>query len=157
MELHVLAVGRVRATPLRDACDDYLRRLRGRVRVSITEVREAGRRGGTPRDVMRLEAEALRRATPAGATRIALTRAGRELSSRGLAEALEEWRAAGRDVVFYVGGAEGLESALVQECDVTLRLSALTLPHELARLVWLEQLYRATTIVRGEPYHRGED
>lgn len=68
---------------------------------------------------------------------------------------LAAWRARGTDVAFLIGGAYGLPSHVLQRCDARMSLSSLTLPHEMARLVLLEQLYRATTIIQGTPYHKG--
>lgn len=156
MIVHVVAVGRVRDAALRAACDEYARRVRRYVRLDIHEVQEAGRRAPDASAAQRLEAERLRAAMPAGAQCIALTRAGTLLTgSRALAERVDEWRVAARDVAVLIGGAYGIAPDLLASCE-RLSLSHLTLPHELARLVWLEQLYRAGTILRGEPYHKGE-
>lgn len=157
MVMHVVAVGRVRDAALRTACEAYLNRLRRTGRIEIHEVAEAGRAGHTPAVARRLEGERLAAALPRDATVVALTRAGRALSSRQFARQVERWRASARDVAFLIGGAEGLAPALVDGAASTITLSPLTLPHEIARLVLLEQLYRAGTILRGEPYHRGTD
>jgi 23S rRNA (pseudouridine1915-N3)-methyltransferase len=151
---HVVAVGRVRDAALRAACDEYLRRVRRTARITLHEVAEAGRAGGTPAVTRRIEGERLRRALPAGALRVALTRGGRAHSSEQLARLVGRWREGARDVAFLIGGAHGLPESLIDDADASLSLSALTFPHELARLVLLEQLYRAGTILRGEPYHK---
>ena len=78
------------------------------------------------------------------------------MDSRAFAAALDRWRQAGRDLAFVVGGAYGLDESLQQQCDEIIRLSDMTLPHELARLVLLEQIYRGNTILKGEPYHKGD-
>jgi len=155
MVFHVVAVGRLRDTALRAACDEYLRRLRRTARIELHEVAEAGRAGTTPAVTRRIEGERVRRATPAGALPVALTRGGRACTSEQFARLVDRWREGARDVAFQIGGACGLPEGLVSEADGTLSLSPLTLPHELARLVLLEQLYRAGTIRRGEPYHKG--
>lgn len=157
MVVFVVAVGRVRDTDLRAACDDYLARARRTQRVEVREVADAGRAGADPAGARRIEAERLATALPTGAVAVALTRTGDALSSRQLAERVGRWRDAARDVAFLVGGAFGLDAALVDRCHARLSLSSLTLPHELARLVLLEQLYRAGTILRGEPYHKATD
>ncbi|HEX9690712.1 MAG TPA: 23S rRNA (pseudouridine(1915)-N(3))-methyltransferase RlmH [Gemmatimonadales bacterium] len=156
MELHVIAVGKIRDPAVRDACDMYAKRLRRRQRLHVVEVKEAGRRAATPQDARRFEAASLLRAMPERARGVALTRDGAPLTSRQLAEHLASWRLVARDVAFLIGGAHGLALDLIGRCELTLSLSALTLPHEMARLVLLEQLYRAETILRGEPYHKGE-
>jgi 23S rRNA (pseudouridine1915-N3)-methyltransferase len=86
---------------------------------------------------------------------VALTRGGRAPTSEQFARQVGRWREEARDVAFLLGGAYGLADALIEGAATTLSLSPLTLPHELARLVLLEQLYRAGTIQRGEPYHKG--
>jgi 23S rRNA (pseudouridine1915-N3)-methyltransferase len=155
MEVHVVAVGRVTDAALRSACAEYARRVRRRWRLEICEVRPpAGRYPAAER--RRRESERLLAALPREAVWVALTRLGTPETSEGLARRLAHWQAAGRAVAFVIGGAEGLDPALERRCTVALSLSALTFPHELARLILLEQLYRASTILAGTPYHRGQ-
>jgi 23S rRNA (pseudouridine1915-N3)-methyltransferase len=87
---------------------------------------------------------------------VALSRSGRQLDSRAFAAALDQWRQDPQDLAFLIGGAYGLGDAVQDRCDDAIRLSDLTLPHELARLVLLEQIYRGNTILKGEPYHKGD-
>jgi 23S rRNA (pseudouridine1915-N3)-methyltransferase len=155
MVFHVVAVGRMRDAALRAACDEYLRRVRRSARIELHEVAEAGRAGATPAVTRRIEGERLRHATPAGAVRVALTRSGRAYSSEQFARLVGRWREGARDVAFLLGGAHGLAESLIQDASSGLSLSPMTLPHELARLLLLEQLYRAGTILRGAPYHKG--
>jgi 23S rRNA (pseudouridine1915-N3)-methyltransferase len=155
MVIHLLAVGRVRHAALRAACEDYLARARRYFRLEVHEVPDATRGGRTGAEAREREGAALLRALPAGVPPVALTRAGREDDSARLARRLGEWQRLGRDIALVLGGAGGLSPAVLERCSLTLRLSALTLPHELARLVLLEQLYRAGTILRGQPYHKG--
>jgi 23S rRNA (pseudouridine1915-N3)-methyltransferase len=155
MIVHVLAVGRVKDAALSEACDAYASRIRHHQRLEIREVREAGRRERDAAGARRLEGEALLDAVPSGSHVVALTRGGEARSSEELADLLERWREQARDVAFLVGGAHGLDPALLDRAHQRLTLSSMTLPHELARLVLLEQLYRAMTILRGEPYHKG--
>ena len=89
--------------------------------------------------------------------RRACSRSGVTLSSTDVANALRDWQLEGKDVAFVIGGAHGLADTLLANAVLTVSLSAMTLPHELARLVLLEQIYRACTILRGEPYHKGRD
>ena len=155
MIVRVVAVGRLRDAGLKGACEEYLRRAGRTLRLEVREVAEAGRRAARPDDARRLEAERLVAAVPAGARLVALTRAGRPVSSAELAAMVGRWREEAQDVALLLGGAFGLDPALLTRADLRLSLSALTLPHELARLVLVEQLYRAVTILRGEPYHKG--
>jgi 23S rRNA (pseudouridine1915-N3)-methyltransferase len=155
MLVRLVAVGRMRNLGLRAACDEYLRRARRGLPLDVHEVPEAGRRAGRPADARRLEGERLAAAVPAAGRLVALTRTGRGFSSEELAELVGRWRQEARDVALLVGGAFGLDEALIARADLRLSLSPLTMPHELARLVLVEQLYRAVTILRGEPYHKG--
>ncbi len=153
MDLVVLAVGRLRPA-LREVADDYLRRLRRYAGVREIEVREASRAPTVP---AQREEEAARLAArlPAGGRLVALAREGRSWSSAELARRTDEWRLAARPVALVIGGSRGLAPGLLGRAEVRWSLGPLTLPHELARVVVLEQLYRAFTILRGEPYHKG--
>ncbi|HET7241168.1 MAG TPA: 23S rRNA (pseudouridine(1915)-N(3))-methyltransferase RlmH [Gemmatimonadales bacterium] len=153
MELVILVVGRLRPA-MREAADDYLRRLRRYIGTREVEVREASREPTIPaqRDA---EAARLAERMPAGSRLVALAREGQGWTSAELARRIDEWRLAARPVTFVLGGPHGLAPALLQQAELRWSLGALTLPHELARVVVLEQLYRAFTILRGEPYHKG--
>ncbi len=145
MRYRVVAVGRIRDAALRTACDGYLERLRHYARVEEQEVKDGARVLG-----------AVTTPSPGDARLVALSRQGESWSSRELAQQTARWDMEGRDVILAIGGADGLAPEVIARAAHVWSLSALTLPHELARLVVLEQLYRAFTIRRGEPYHRGE-
>jgi 23S rRNA (pseudouridine1915-N3)-methyltransferase len=130
----VLAVGRLRP-PFVDDVAHYEKLLRRQARVEVVEVRED---------------EALERRIPDRAYVVLLDAGGRELSSEHFAAFLEERRQAGLDVVFVLGGPFG---TTLERHDTTLSLGPMTLPHQLARVVLLEQLFRAHKILAGEPYH----
>jgi 23S rRNA (pseudouridine1915-N3)-methyltransferase len=153
MTLLVLAVGRLRAA-YREACDDYLRRLGRYARVAEAEVREASR-APTVQAQREDEAERLRARLPGGGTVVALAREGAPWTSEELARRVDGWRVAGRPLAFVLGGSHGLSPGFLASASVRWSLGPLTLPHELARVVVVEQLYRAFTILRGEPYHKG--
>lgn len=153
MEVWLLAVGKLRPA-YREACDDYLRRLGRHARVQEVEVREAAR--APTRAVQQAEeAERLREKLPPRARVVALAREGTGWTSAELARRLEGWETEARPLVFLIGGSTGLAPDLVAGADSAWSLGPLTLPHELARVVVAEQLYRAGTIRRGEPYHKG--
>jgi 23S rRNA (pseudouridine1915-N3)-methyltransferase len=153
VELLLLAVGKLRPS-YRQACDDYLRRLRRHVKLREVEVREASRAPGP--DAQRAEEAArLAASIPAGARLVALARQGSAWSSEELARRLERWMHEARPVALAIGGSHGLAPALIAGASDRWSLGPLTLPHELARVVVAEQLYRAGTILRGEPYHKG--
>jgi 23S rRNA (pseudouridine1915-N3)-methyltransferase len=141
MRYHVVAVGRMKNAPLRAACNDYLERLR-RYAPPPFEEREV-------KDERRL-----RGALPGQAQIVALSRRGQQWTSGQLAEWMSRWERAGKDVTFAVGGADELPEQVLASAQQVWSLSRLTFPHELARLILYEQLYRACTIRRHEPYHR---
>jgi 23S rRNA (pseudouridine1915-N3)-methyltransferase len=153
VEIAIVAVGKLRAY-YRDAADDYIRRLKRYVSLSEQEVREASR-APTPVTQLADEARRLESKVVPGAVVVALTRNGAGWSSRDLAAQLDRWLVASRPVTVMIGGSNGLDASLLARAHSRWSLGPLTLPHELARVVVLEQLYRAFTILRGEPYHKG--
>jgi 23S rRNA (pseudouridine1915-N3)-methyltransferase len=154
VRLRLLAVGRLKNAAMREACGDYASRIRRYLKLDITEVRESGRPDRAAADGRRLEGEALQRVIPAGCRVVTLTRTGTPYPSEEFAQKLSRWRDEGCNVAFIVGGAHGVDQTVLARSEETISLSPMTLPHELARLVLLEQLYRACTILRGEPYHK---
>lgn len=154
MEVVIAAVGRPRTPGLREAIREYEARAARYFRLRVEEVppvdlpeAEAGRAR---------EGEALLRRVPPGADLIALTRAGKGMSSEGLASYLGDLATYGRaGAAFLVGGAFGLGRPVLERARYRLSLSPMTLTHEMARLLLAEQLYRAGTILRSEPYHKG--
>ena len=143
MRVLVVAVGRVKDRDLRGAIDEYLKRVRRYVACDEIELKD-----DTPARVQ----EAMTRAT-AGATVVALEVAGKSLDSPTFARTLERLGSRGKGVVaFVIGGADGIPPEISRAAHDRWSLSALTYPHRLARLVLVEQIYRAMTILRGEPY-----
>lgn len=140
MRYRVVAVGRVKDAALRAACDEYLGRLRHYAKVEELEVKDEARVLG---------------AIPDGSRLVALSRRGEGWTSTALAEHTARWDLEARDVTFAIGGADALPADVLGRAERVWSLSPLTLPHELARVILYEQLYRAHTIRRGEPYHRG--
>lgn len=157
--IHLLAVGSPRP-PLADAILHYEDRLPHYWKIEVHEV-AAGAHGGSSSDadaVMEAEAGRLLGRLPERADLWALTRDGKSLSSSALATELGDRRLhAAPPLVLVIGGAWGLHPSVLRRASRRLSLSSMTLPHELARLLLAEQLYRAGTILRGEPYHKGED
>lgn len=153
LHLTILAVGRLRQPSLAALCDDFAGRLKRYAKVRVVEVRDA--RSGQPEAAMVEEAAALEAKRPSGFGLVALDRLGRELSSEELSEWLASRANAGQSRwAFALGGPWGLDPGFVGRADLSLSLSRMTFTHELARLLLLEQLYRAMTIWRGEPYHK---
>ena len=118
------------------------------------EVKEASR-APTVEAQREEEARRLLEKVPAGATVVALAREGSAWTSEELAARVEGWRIAARPLAFAIGGSHGLAAGLLASAGARWSLGPLTLPHELARVIVAEQLYRAFTILRGEPYHKG--
>ncbi len=131
--------------------DRYARRLRPPP--NLTELPDGT---GSPVEIRRREARALLAHVPGDRFLVALDQGGHPLASDRLADALGEWTAAGRDIVFALGGAEGLDRAVLDRADLILSLGPQTWPHLLARAMLVEQLYRARTILDGHPYHRAK-
>lgn len=154
MKITVCAVGRLKERHFREAADEYLKRLGPYAAVEVVEVPD--------RDVTRDEQRALAeeaagilRAMPDSAHVVALDIGGRRLGSEEFAAWLSGAMLEGRShVAFVIGGAAGLGPEVRARADEMLSLGPMTLPHQLARVVLLEQVYRAFRIIRGEPYHR---
>ncbi|HJR16536.1 MAG TPA: 23S rRNA (pseudouridine(1915)-N(3))-methyltransferase RlmH, partial [Gemmatimonadales bacterium] len=131
----------------------YARRLQRYVTFQEHEIRESSR---TPSVATQLAQEAERLGSRvSGATLVVLAREGTAWTSRGLAQQVESWLLASRPVALVIGGSQGLDPSLLARASARWSLGPLTLPHELARVVVTEQLYRAFTILKGEPYHKG--
>lgn len=155
MRLHVIAIGDRLADWQQAACDDYARRFVRPWSLEVVPLRAEPRSEGRAVDRMAAaEGERLLAAAPRGARRVVLDERGRALSTRQLADRLADWQTCGGDAAFLLGGPDGHAPAVREGADLLLALSPMTLPHGLARVVLLEQLYRATTILSGHPYHR---
>ena len=152
MKLTLAAVGRLRPE-YRTLADEYAARVARFMELQEVEVREASR-APSPAVQLKEEGSRLREKIPAGSRVVVLDRTGRGLSSEALAKEFDRWRTAARPVTLVIGGSNGLAADLVASADLAWSLGPLTLPHELARVVVLEQVYRAWTILRGEPYHK---
>jgi 23S rRNA (pseudouridine1915-N3)-methyltransferase len=140
VKLVVIAAGRMKEREVRALADDYLGRIRRYVKCEEVEVKSAKELAG---------------AVPAGALLVALEVEGEALTSTELSRRVERWGSTGKGVVaFVIGDADGIPAALSQSAQARISLSKLTLPHRLARLLLLEQLYRSLSILRGEPYAR---
>ncbi len=145
MSITVIAVGKLKERFWKDAVAEYMKRLSGYAKVRIVEVPDRG---------MEQEAEAILHA--AGTSHlILLALDGTARTSEGIAHRLDELMVHGAsDIAFCIGGSTGVAKAVYDRADETLSFGAITLPHNLARVVLLEQVYRAFKIMRGEPYHK---
>ncbi|MDR3685438.1 MAG: 23S rRNA (pseudouridine(1915)-N(3))-methyltransferase RlmH [Coriobacteriia bacterium] len=154
MRLTVVAVGRLKERYWREAADEYLKRLGPYATVRVAEIddRDSGR--DAPRALAKEGADILR-AIPEGAHVITLEIGGKQRSSEQFASHLAELALDGRSsVAFVVGGSVGLSADVLARADERMSFGAMTLPHNMARVVLLEQIYRAFRINRGEPYHK---
>ena len=154
MRLIVAAVGKPRDRHLAAAIQEYEVRAARYWPLTVIEVREASARGMSAAETRRREGERLVEKLPEGALVLACDERGDRLTSAEFAALLAGARDAARDVAFVIGGAYGLDDVVRRASSRALQLAPWTLPHELARLVLAEQLYRAGTIARGEPYHK---
>jgi 23S rRNA (pseudouridine1915-N3)-methyltransferase len=142
MRLALVAAGKLKDAGLQSLCAEYLRRIQPFAPLEVVEVRDAAA----------LRAHWGKHAAPT--MRVLLDERGEQLDTRGLAGWISQWRAEGaRAVNFYIGDADGFSAADRAGADRLLALSRLTLPHRLARLILLEQLYRAASLLAGHPYH----
>ena len=154
MRLVVAVVGKARNAALGEAIRDYETRAARYWPLDVHEVREE-RAGSAPVDrVKEREGARLAEKIPARAQTVLCEPGGRSFDSEGFAQLLKRARDDDRDLAFLIGGAFGLTPTLGERSDMRLSLAPWTLPHEIARLVLAEQIYRAGTIVRGEPYHK---
>ena len=152
MRLTILSIGRDRSGLFEPAAQEYLARLQ---RYLPTEALIAGEARGEDAAARKLEGSQLRKKLPADARFVALDERGSSLTSRELAERFSaEARRGTRALSFVIGGPSGLDPALAAGAAWSLSLSRLTLPHQLARVVLIEQIYRAQTILKGEPYSK---
>lgn len=156
MKIVVAAVGKVKAGHFEAGCQDYLGRLAHSFPTRVVEVKDAPRAaGGSPERWKAQEAVGILGTLPPGGRLVALDERGANLTSVAFAE----WLGRLRDqsvptLVFAIGGPDGLDESVRQKAERVISFGAMTMPHELVRLVLLEQLYRAGTILAGSPYHR---
>ncbi len=151
MRLTLVAVGRAKSGPERELFDHYKRRITSPF--ELREVEEKKPLSGSQRK--RRDAMLIDAAVPDGAIRVALDERGRDLTSPEFAAKLGRWRDQGaRDLAFIIGGADGLDPALLEKCDFRMCLGKQTWPHMLVRGLIAEQVYRAQCIQAGHPYHR---
>ncbi len=156
--VHMLAVGRLKAGPEQELFERYWNRAKPLARslgfgaLTCVEHRESQQRSADARKSD--EAKDLLAKAPDGAFSIALDERGQSLSTQHLAQRLEHARDAGKPVAFVIGGPDGLDPTVRERADLVVSFGALTLPHQLVRVLLAEQLYRVMTVLSGHPYHR---
>ncbi|MFL6580520.1 MAG: 23S rRNA (pseudouridine(1915)-N(3))-methyltransferase RlmH [Burkholderiales bacterium] len=159
MKLHIVAVGHKPPAWVATGFEDYARRMPREARIELTEIKPTPRshQAASPASVSRiLKAEKLRlvAAIPPGCVRIALDERGKPLTTADLSRKLAAWMEQGKDVAFAIGSADGLDPEFKAGADFLLSLSSMTLPHAMVRVLLIEQLYRAMSIIQNHPYHR---
>ena len=155
MKLYILEVGHKMPDWIASGFDEYTKRMPPELRIELREIKPEQRSSGRPAEsVMAAERQRIEAALPKGARLVALDERGKDWTTMQLAAALPGWQQDGRDVAFLIGGADGLDAELKARADLLLRLSSLTLPHAMVRVLLAEQLYRAWTITQNHPYHR---
>lgn len=147
--MRLIAVGRMKDSHERALVERYVKRLNPSL--TITELPDGK---GSPTEIKRREGEAILSALSDRAFVVVLDLAGKLMSSEVFSQKLGEWLETGRDVCFIIGGAEGLDAAVVSRADAAISLGSLTWPHMLVRIMLVEQIYRARAIAAGHPYHR---
>jgi len=154
VKITFVAVGSVKKSSIAEASADYLKRIKRYAPVDIVEVKDEGASLKMPReDVLRKEGQRILSALGQGGYTVVLADTGSSMTSAAFSKFIEGLMNQGRkNVSFVVGGAYGLHKDVYGTADLVLSLSAMTLPHDLARLFLYEQVYRAFTIMRGEPY-----
>jgi 23S rRNA (pseudouridine1915-N3)-methyltransferase len=150
MQVIIAAIGRDRAGPTRELFDDYRRRSPWPIRL----VEIAPRRSEPTERRLREEADRLLQAVPTGAVLVALDEGGRQLDSAGLARRIARWQEGSGTIAFVIGGPDGLARSILDRAEATLAFGRMTWPHRLVRVMLAEQIYRASTILSGHPYHR---
>lgn len=159
MKISIVAVGRRPPAWAQAGFEEYAKRLPPHLRPDAVMVENRSRSSrNRPEDIARAavkDGESLLQAA-GKAFVIALDRPGRHISTEQFADSLSQWQMLGRDVAFLIGGADGLSPAVIERADQVWSLSNMVFAHHLARLVLVEQLYRAWSITQGSPYHRGE-
>ncbi|MCH8082267.1 MAG: 23S rRNA (pseudouridine(1915)-N(3))-methyltransferase RlmH [Proteobacteria bacterium] len=151
MKITIIAVGKSKASPAEAIGAEYIKRLPWSV--EVIEVEE--KRPLKPLEKMKSEGKKILLAIPKGAYPVALDKSGKTWSSREFSKTLEKWfNAGGSHIVFLIGGPDGLSEAVLEKAPAKLSFGPMTWPHQLARVMLLEQLYRAFAIAEGHPYHK---
>ena len=155
MKLLVIAVGQRVPDWAQTAWADYAKRFPPELRLELKAIKTEPRSGGkTTEQIMAAERQRIEAAIPAGTHVVALDERGSALTTAALAAKLSQWQGQGGDVALLIGGPDGLHPALRQGAHERIRLSDLTLPHAMVRVLLVEQLYRAWSINAGHPHHR---
>ncbi len=155
MQLIIAAVGHKMPAWIENGYQEYAKRMPPECRLLLKEIKPVERSGGRSAEtVTAQERTRIEAVLPKGGRVVALDEHGRDLTTMQLSQHLTEWQQQGGDVTFVIGGADGLDAGFKKQADMLMRVSSLTLPHGLVRVLLAEQLYRAWSITRNHPYHR---
>ena len=155
MKIYILAVGNKMPNWINTAFSEYEKRLRQEITVHLFEIKPEKRISSKNKEqVLFAESQRIQAATPVGCRLIALDEHGQQWTTTQLANKIREWMQEGRDTAFIIGGADGLHHEIKTTTKDAFSLSKLTFPHGLARVVLIEQLYRAVSLIKNHPYHR---
>jgi 23S rRNA (pseudouridine1915-N3)-methyltransferase len=155
MQLIITAVGHKMPNWIESGFNEYTKRMPAECRILLKEIKPIERSGSrTAETVMLQERSKIEAALPKGARIVALDEHGKDVTTMQLSQYLTQWQQDGRDVAFVIGGADGLDPGLKANADMLVRISSLTLPHGMVRVLLAEQLYRAWSITQNHPYHR---
>ena len=155
MQLLIVAVGHKMPAWIETGFQEYAKRMPPELRIVLKEVKPVERSGSkTAATAMALERERIEAVLPKNVRIVALDERGKELTSVGLSQQLQAWQLDGGDTALLIGGADGLDPALKARADSLIRISSMTLPHGIVRVMLAEQLYRAWSITQNHPYHR---
>jgi 23S rRNA (pseudouridine1915-N3)-methyltransferase len=154
MRLLIVAVGQRVPDWAQTAWDDYAKRFPYEIKVELKAVKTEPRGSKTVEQLYAAERKRIEEAIPKGTRIVALDERGTSLRTTALAERLKEWQLGGGDVALVIGGPDGLDPEFRQSAHERIRLSDLTLPHAMVRVLLIEQLYRAWSINANHPYHR---
>jgi 23S rRNA (pseudouridine1915-N3)-methyltransferase len=155
MKLIICAVGHKMPGWVTAGFQEYAKRMPHEAAIELVEIKPEKRTGLKVEQLLDAEAGRILAALPSGRRVVAMDEHGAQWSTAKLAQSVSTWMKEGGDTVFIIGGADGLAAAIRNSADEVLALSALTLPHALARILLVEQLYRAVSLIKGHPYHRG--
>ncbi|MDR3480241.1 MAG: 23S rRNA (pseudouridine(1915)-N(3))-methyltransferase RlmH [Burkholderiaceae bacterium] len=155
MQLVIAAVGHKMPAWIEAGFAEYVKRMPAECRIHLKEIKPVERSGSkTSETAMALERAKIEAALPKGCRIVTLDERGKDLTTVQLSQLLTQWQQDGRDVSFIIGGADGLDAEFKARADMLIRISSLTLPHGMVRVLLAEQLYRAWSITQNHPYHR---
>lgn len=155
MQLVIAVVGHKMPAWIETGFSEYAKRMPPDCRLVLKEIKPVDRSGSRSAEtVMAMERSRIEAVIPKGSKVVALDEHGRDVTTMQLAKNLTQWQQGGTDVTFVIGGADGLDAQFKQQADMLLRISSLTLPHGMVRVLLAEQLYRAWSITQNHPYHR---